>query len=83
MKMRFSARSLVIIFLLVLVAGRSVAQEKLNLQMVDRIRREGLENSKLAEFLSTLCDVHGPRLPASVGAAEAAASDDVTTDATP
>lgn len=38
------------------------AQEKLDLVTLQRIRKEGLENSKVMDFLSWLTDVHGPRL---------------------
>ncbi len=42
------------------------AQEKVDLQIVQRIRREGLEaNSKVMEYLGWLSDVYGPRLSES------------------
>jgi hypothetical protein len=41
------------------------AQEKIDLQVVQRLRKEGLENSKVMEYLSYLSDVHGPRLSES------------------
>jgi carboxypeptidase Q len=62
---RRSGRSLVLVALLALFAVQIGAQEKLDLQTVQRIRREGLENSQIADLLIYLCDVHGPRLPAS------------------
>lgn len=65
MKKHLSGRSFVLIILLVLFAVQIGAQEKLDLQMVQRIRKEGLENSKITDFLIYLCDVYGPRLPAS------------------
>jgi len=65
MKKFFSGRSFVLIILLVLFAVQMGAQEKLDLQMVQRIRKEGLENSRITDFLIYLCEVHGPRLPAS------------------
>jgi len=65
MKKHLSGRSFAIVILLVLFAVQIGAQEKLDLQMVQRIRKEGLENSRITDLLIYLCDVHGPRLPAS------------------
>jgi len=65
MKKKPIVRSLVIALLLVFVVLETGAQEKLDLQMVDRIRTEGLANSKITDFLIYLCDVYAPRLPAS------------------
>jgi carboxypeptidase Q len=65
MKKHLSRRSFAIAILLVLFAVQIGAQETLDLQMVQRIRKEGLENSKITDFLIYLCEVHGPRLPAS------------------
>jgi hypothetical protein len=55
----------VIALWIALLAFQAFAQEKLDLQMLDRIRAEGLNNSKIADFLVYLCDIYGPRLPAS------------------
>ncbi|MCX6567891.1 MAG: peptidase M28, partial [Candidatus Aminicenantes bacterium] len=65
MKKHLSGRSFAIVILLVLFAVQIGAQEKLDLQMVQRIRKEGLENSKITDLLIYLCDVYSPRLPAS------------------
>jgi carboxypeptidase Q len=65
MKKNLSRRSFAIAILLVLFAVQIGAQEKLDLQMVQRIRQEGLEKSRITDFLIYLCDVYGPRLPAS------------------
>jgi carboxypeptidase Q len=65
MKKHLTGRSLALIILIVLFAVQIGAQEKLDLQMVQRIRKEGLENSKIMDFMIYLCEVHGPRLPAS------------------
>ena len=62
MKQHLSGRSFAIVILLVLFAVQIGAQEKLDLQMVQRIRDEGLVNSKITDFLIYLCDVYGPRL---------------------
>ena len=43
------------------------AQEKLDYQMLGRIREEGLQRSQVMETLSWLADVHGPRLTGSPG----------------
>ena len=40
-------------------------QEKIDYQMMQRIRQEGLQNSKVMEIMSYLCDIYGPRLAAS------------------
>jgi len=40
-------------------------QEKIDYHMMQRIRQEGMQNSKIAELMSYLCDVYGPRLAAS------------------
>lgn len=65
MKKHLSGRSFAVVILLVLFAVQIGAQEKLDLQMVQRIRKEGLENSRITDLLIYLCDVYGPRLPAS------------------
>ncbi|PKL83078.1 MAG: peptidase M28 [Ignavibacteriae bacterium HGW-Ignavibacteriae-3] len=41
------------------------AQEKIDYQMMQRIRQEGLQNSKIMELMSYLCDIYAPRLAAS------------------
>lgn len=42
-----------------------LADEPVDLQMVTRIKQEGLNNSQVMETLSYLTDVHGPRLTGS------------------
>lgn len=51
--------------LALLCVVQAAAQEKLDLQVVQRIRKEGLENSKITDLLIYLCDVYGPRLAES------------------
>jgi carboxypeptidase Q len=52
--------------LVLLVALQAVAQDKIDLQVAQRIRREGLESSsKVMEYLIWLSDVYGPRLAES------------------
>ena len=51
----------------------SIAQEeKLDLDMISKIRKEGLENSKVMDIAFRLTDVSGPRLTNSPGFARAA-----------
>src|SRR5262249_35769377 len=46
-----------------LTAGAQVAQiEKVDLEMMKKIREEGMQRSQVMETLSWLTDVHGPRL---------------------
>ena len=47
-------------------------EEKLDMDMVSKIRKEGLENSKVMEIAMYLTDVSGPRLTASPGYMRAA-----------
>lgn len=65
MKKHLTVRWLALLFLAGLLSLQALAQEKLDLQMLDRIRSEGLVNSKITDFLIYLCDVYGPRLPDS------------------
>lgn len=59
MKQRF----LTVMFLI--LSFTLFAQEKIDYQMMQRIRQEGMQNSKVAELMSYLCDVYAPRLAAS------------------
>src|SRR5512137_3117893 len=65
MKRNLTIRSLAVALLLVLFSLEAGAQEKLDLQMADRIRTEGLQNSKITDLLIYLCDIYAPRLPDS------------------
>jgi hypothetical protein len=47
-------------------------EEKLDMDMMNKIRKEGLENSKVMEIAMYLTDVSGPRLTASPGYMRAA-----------
>jgi carboxypeptidase Q len=58
-------RSFVIVVLFLSVSLAAGAQEKLDLQMLDRIRAEGQVNSNITDFLIYLCEVYAPRLPDS------------------
>ena len=53
-------------FFLLLVGNKLSAQrEPINAQLVEAIRKEGLENSQVMEVAAWLTDVHGPRLTGS------------------
>ncbi|HMA54602.1 MAG TPA: M20/M25/M40 family metallo-hydrolase [Acidobacteriota bacterium] len=65
MKKPLTVRWLAVLFLAALLSLQAVAQEKLDYQMLDRIRNEGLVNSKITDLLIYLCDVYAPRLPDS------------------
>lgn len=64
MKTPRSRLFLAAVLLLIFAVGLG-AEEKIDLQALQRIRREGLENSKIADLLVYLCDVYGPRLSES------------------
>ncbi len=59
-----------VLFLFV-ITGLS-AQEKLDMDMVNKIKKEGLENSKVMDIAFHLTDVSGPRLTISPGYTRAA-----------
>ena len=58
-------KSFTALFFLIVFSFSSYAQEKVDLQIVQRIRKEGLENSKVMEYMEYLSDVYGPRLAES------------------
>lgn len=58
--------------LLVLLAAPLLAQEHVDLGIVDRIKAEAFDRSKVMETLRNLSDVHGPRLTGSPGFEDAA-----------
>jgi hypothetical protein len=57
---------------LLLLALPAIAQEQVDLGMVDRIKAEAFDHSKVMEILRNLTDVHGPRLTWSPGFEDAA-----------
>jgi hypothetical protein len=61
--------TLLFIFCLQLINAQ---EEKVDMDMVNKIRKEGLENSKVMETAMYLTDVSGPRLTASPGYMRAA-----------
>jgi len=62
------------LFILFFICGLQIinAQEKVDMDMVNKIRKEGLENSKVMEIAMYLTDISGPRLTASPGYMRAA-----------
>jgi carboxypeptidase Q len=58
--------------LLLLLAMPALGQERVDLGVVDRIKAEAFERSKVMETLRNLTDVHGPRLTWSPGFEDAA-----------
>ena len=58
--------------LLLLLAIPVLCQERVDLGVVDRIKAEAFERSKVMETLRNLTDVHGPRLTGSPGFEDAA-----------
>ena len=51
--------------LLAAAASLATAQEKVDLGVVNRIKQEAFQNSRVMNHLQQLTDVHGPRLTAS------------------
>jgi carboxypeptidase Q len=62
-------RKIVVFLLLALPA---LSQEHIDLGIVDRVKAEAFERSKVMETLRNLADVHGPRLTGSPGFEDAA-----------
>ena len=67
--MRANARHSVVTCLALLSALRLPAQqpERLDYQMLGRIREEGMQRSQVMDIISWLSDVKGPRLTGSPG----------------
>ncbi len=64
-------RTLTVIAALTLVASPAATQEPVHWNVVDRIRNEGFENSRVMEYAGYLTDVIGPRLTGSPNMREA------------
>ena len=60
------------IVVLLLLALPALSQEHVDLGIVDRVKAEAFERSKVMETLRNLTDVHGPRLTGSPGFEDAA-----------
>ncbi len=56
---------LVLVLFVAALAQDAWSQEPVNLEVINRIRAEGLQNSQVMETLFWLTDVHGPRLTGS------------------
>jgi hypothetical protein len=61
-----------VIVLFCISLGLSAQEEKIDLEMVKKIRQEGLNNSKVMDIAFNLTDVSGPRLQGSPGFMRAA-----------
>src|SRR6185295_20375536 len=59
-------------FLIILSATALFGQENLNLEMINKFKKEGTDNSKVMEIAFYLTDVSGPRLTSSPGFMNAA-----------
>src|ERR1035437_8275759 len=62
------------IVVLLFLALPALSQEHVDLGIVDRVKGEAFERSKVMETLRNLTDVHGPRLTGSPGLEDAARS---------
>jgi carboxypeptidase Q len=60
-------RKKVALVLFVFISGFLFAQEKINMDMMNKIRNEGLNNSHVMDIAFHLTDVSGPRLTKSEG----------------
>lgn len=67
-RQRVTALLVAVLVLSLALAGQVPAPanaEKVDLEMMSKIRKEGMDNSKVMDTLSWLTDVHGPRLTGS------------------
>jgi hypothetical protein len=58
---------IIIAFLLLLTGSIVFAQDKLNMEVIEKIKTEGSQNSKVMDIAFYLTDVSGPRLTKSSG----------------
>lgn len=65
-------RSFLFLFTFFFIQLINAQEEKVDMDMMNKIRKEGLENSKVMEIAMYLTDVSGPRLTASPGYMKAA-----------
>src|SRR5687767_5964398 len=65
-------RKLTIYFFFLFTSTSLIAQENLNLDVINKIKEEGLKNSKVMDIAFQLTDVNGPRLAGSPGFTKAA-----------
>jgi hypothetical protein len=65
-------RKLTASLLFLFISCTLLAQEKLDLEMINKIKAEGIKNSKVMDIAFQLTDVNGPRLAGSPGYNKAA-----------
>ncbi len=65
-------RKLTVYFFFLFTSASLFAQENLNLDVINKIKEEGLKNSKVMDIAFQLTDVNGPRLSGSPGFTKAA-----------
>ena len=56
-----------LLLLALVICSGAYSQEKLDMEAISKIRRQGLENSKVMDIAFQLTDVAGPRLTNSPG----------------
>ena len=71
-KLHSMKRIVFLFFIVVFFCWRAGAQEKIDREMMQRIRNEGLSHSKVMDIAFQLTDVSGPRLTISPGFTRAA-----------
>jgi carboxypeptidase Q len=71
MHLRFTL-ILSVVFLCATLSGNSQSREKIDTAIVSKLKREGLNNSRVMEVLGKITDVYGPRLTNSPGYKKAA-----------
>jgi hypothetical protein len=64
---RLLASTISLMLIVSLAVPAQMSQEKVDLDVVNKIKAEGLERSQVMDTLSSLCDVVGPRLTGSPG----------------
>jgi carboxypeptidase Q len=65
-------RKLTGLLLFLFITCSLFAQEKLNMEIINKIKEEGIKNSKVMDIAFQLTDVNGPRLAGSPGYSKAA-----------
>jgi carboxypeptidase Q len=61
-----------LLVILACLSNFAFAQEQVDLQVIQKIKQEAIQNSKVMETIIYLADVHGPRLTGSPGFRQAA-----------
>lgn len=60
--MKRTLLALIVVYSFVLSATAQMATESVDADAIEKIKKEGYENSKVMEYMSYLTDVYGPRL---------------------